>query len=1094
MKALFLFFILFLFVSVNNISAQVTSARLAGRVVDEAGKTLPGVIIEAIHEPSGSKYGTDTKGDGSYDIENMRVGGPYKIIVTLGGTVVRTFDNVFIQLGETYELNIKAVPDTRELSGITVTSSRDNTFNNQRTGATTVISQEQINTLPSIGRSFSDFTRLTPQSYGSSFAGRNSLYNNVQINGANFNNAFGLSGGGYAGGGQPIPIDAVQQIQVGVSPFDVRQSDFTGANINMVTKSGNNDYSGSAYFFYRDQSFNGTHAGSYTLPPAIKTVNHIYGASVGGPIIKNKLFFFVNGEFENNIHPGATNWIAGGTGVTGPYISNAKATDLQTISDYVKTKYGYNTGAYDGYANSFANAYTRLIARIDYNINDKNKLNASFTHYNSAIPSMVNSSSAANGGISGSRFGQNSLAFENTMYSTKDIVNAISMELSTKINNDISNQLLGSYTMTRDTRSSPSSKFPFVDIEGGNGSGTDNYASLGYELFTYKNDVQYNTLAVYDNITINKGINNITGGVSFKYLTFENSYLPYGTSYYRFNSVNDFITNQAPIGFGYTYPYQGQDGYSTVHYGLPGAYAQDKINVLPNLTLTAGIRLDMPLYLNTIAKNSYTDTLNLYNPSGGITHYNTSKWPDQKPVVQPRIAFNWSPLKDRSLQMRGGTGVFLGQIPFVWLTNVPGNSGTVTNNVQINNSAILNYLKFQPNPADALAQLPENIRNQYFPTQSGNSVPGQIAAVASDFKMPRVWRSDVGADYKLPWFQLVGTADLMYTKDIYSVYQFNANEPLPNGNLVDSNDHRVTYASGRKYGFLSGAYILENSKLGDAYSATIGISRPSQKGFSGSLFYTAMFAEEVSENPGSQASSAWFYVEHVNNPNEAKLAPSSFYTPHRIVGTLSYRLEYAKHFASTFSIYYNGSAGGRFSYLVYSDINGDGVYNDLMYIPKDAAEMKWAPIVNHNTGVVLFTQQQEIDAFNAYIKQDKYLNAHRGQYASRNGASMPFYHSLSLKFIQEVFGNIGKRKQSLQFSADVVNLPNLLNKDWGVQKQLAMSYGEVIDGSTYKGITTYVMKTRTDDNGNTVLPTSTFINNKTNSSTWGLQIGLKYNF
>jgi len=1098
LKTTFLLSLLFLLFSAH-LNAQVTTSKIAGNVKDEKGKPLPGAIVEAVHEPSGSKYGTDTKNDGSFNMENLRVGGPYKITISFGGAVVRTYENVFLQLGETYGLDVTTGGPAKELQAVTITSSRDNLFNNQRNGASTTITELEINTLPSISRSINDFTRLTPQSTGSSFEGRNSLYNNVQLNGANFNNSFGLSSG-LPGGGQPFPMDAVQQIQVGVSTFDVRQSDFTGANINIVTRSGTNDFTGSAYTFYRDQSFNGSHVDSYDLPPFVSTVNHIYGARLGGPIIKNKLFFFVNGEYENSISPSLSPaYVASGNGASGPNVSRPNADSLQELSNFVKQKYGYNTGAFPGapgFQNTFANEYIRLVARLDYNINDNNKLDASFMHYNSSIPSLANGSSAATGSLGDSRTGTNSLAYDNTIYNTKHVVDAYSVELLSKISADVSNQLLGAYTHVQDTRSSPSSQFPFVDIESGSGSPNDNYTSLGYELFTYKNDVQYNTLAVYDNVTINKGINNITAGASFQYLTFENSYLPYGTGYYRYNSISDFMTNQAPIAFGYTYPYQGQNGYASVHYGLPGAYAQDKINISHNFTITAGVRVDMPIYLDKITSNPYIDTLKLLNPSGDTTHYNASKWPAAKPIVQPRIGFNWSPLKDKSLQVRGGTGIFMGQIPFVWLTNVPGNNGTVTNNVQINSPTALQYLKFQTTPQAALAQLPANLLNQYFPTQAGNSVPGQIAAVDPNFKMPEVWRTDLAADYKLPWLGLVTTAEVMYTKDIYSVYEFNANQPKPVGTLMDSGDHRLLYPSGRIYPNLSGAYILENSNKGDAYSATVGVARAPRKGFYGSIYYTAMYSEEVSENPGSQASSAWLYTEHVNSPNDATLAPSAYFVPHRVVATLSYRLEYLRHLATTLSLYYNGESGGRFSYLYYSDVNNDAAYNDLIYIPKNANQMNWAPITNRVTGVVLFTPQQEADAFNAYINQDKYLRTHKGQYAQRNGAQMPFYNSFNVKLLQDVFTNIGNRRNSLQASVDIINIANLLNRNWGVQERLAVSGGNIIyqAATDKKGNTDYTMQTITNSAGQQVLPTSTFVPNVGTASTWGMQLGLRYNF
>ncbi len=1092
-----------------HVAAQVTSASMVGFVKDDSDKSLVGAIVRATHLPSGTVYGTDVKSDGSFNLQNMRVGGPYKVTISFGLDVVRSYDNITLELGETYQLVASKINTTQQLEGVSVKAKKSAILNSQRTGASTIITADEIATIPNISRSALDFTSLTPQSSGTNFAGRNNLYNNVQINGANFNSSFGLSSG-FAGGGMPIPLDAVQEIQVALSDFDVRQSDFTGANINLVTRSGTNEFTGSAYTYYRDQSFNGTHVGSDNLPPATKSINNVFGARLGGPIIKNKLFFFVNGEYERNVHPAMSPaYTANTNGATGPTISRANADSMQDVSDFVKKQYQYNTGAYPGgpgYDNTFTSTYTRFIARLDYNLDDKNKLDASFTHYNASIPSLVNSTSAAGGSVSNGRDGQNALSFANTDYSTVHTVNSYSLEWVSAISSNVSNQVLTTYTQARDTRSSPSTQFPFIDIlDPQSGSPTDNIMSLGYELFTYQNDVKQNTLTLYDNVTVRAGINNFTGGVSYQYLTFANGYFPYGTSYYRFASTQDFMSGNAPTVFGYTYPYQGQSGYSTVHYGLPGAYVQDKVNLLNNhLMLTGGVRVDMPLYLNTIPQNKYIDTLNLLNPNSAYnngygtayntTHYNANQWPKEKPVIAPRFGFNWSPFDSRKLQIRGGTGVFLGQIPFVWFTNAPANSGVVSNNVQVTDPTVLKYLTFQPNPDSAIAHLPTAIRNQYFPQQSGNAVPGLVSIVAPDFKMPEVWRSDLAADYKLPWLGIIATSEFIYTKEIYAVYQFNANQPNPTGDMVDSNDHRPTYPGSRIYSGISGVYILANSKPGYSYSETIGAAIPAKKGFYGSIYYTRSYAAEVSANPGSQASSAWEGLDHLNTPNENMLAPSAYYTPNRIVATVSYRYEYLKHLASTLSLYYSGSTAGNFDFTYYDDVNGDGIYGQLIYIPHDANELKWKSIVDRNTGKVLFSAAQEAAAFNAFISQDKYLNSHRGQYMQRNGAHYPFYNSLNLKFIEDVFTKIGKRNNSLQFTADILNLPNLINKNWGIEKTLTIPYGSILSGSTTKGVTTYQMATMINDQGQTVLPTSTFMNTVSTGSTWSMQLGLRYNF
>ncbi len=646
---------------------------MTGFIKDESNKGIPGAIVRATHVPSGTVYGTATQNDGSFNIQNMRVGGPYKVEVSFLGYEAQTFSNIYLTLGETYELNGKMATEGQNLKEVAVRAHRDPILNNQRTGATSDIDATQISTLPSINRAVSDFTKLSPQSgasfssglnNGNSFAGRDGRYNNVQINGANFNNAFGLSNSLLPGGAsQPIPLDAIDEIQIAIAPYDVRQSNFTGANINAVTRSGTNEFTGSVYTYWRNQNFNGVHVGDNTdLPAQVNTTDDVYSARLGGPIIKNKLFFFVNDEYEKSITPGLSpQYVANGS--TGGTQTRVSADSLQMVSDFVKQKYGYNTGAYQGYYNQFTQEDNKFIARLDWNINSKNKADFSFSDLINHNPVTTNGTSAAGGSLSNQRIGPNSMSFANSIYGFKDQVKSFAGEVVSNFSSKVSNQVLATYTMVRDTRTSPSSPFPFIDIATGPSNYSDNQISLGYELFTYDNDVKNNTLSIYDNVTITQGKNNITAGADFQYLTFADGFVPYGTGYYRYASIQDFLSDAAPMAFGYTYPYQGGQGiYVQTNYGLAGVYGQDKINVTKHLTLTAGLRIDVPMYLNKLTANPYIDTLNLLNKNGGYTHYDVGKWPTSKPVLSPRIAFNWDPKGDRSIQVRGGTGIFMGQV------------------------------------------------------------------------------------------------------------------------------------------------------------------------------------------------------------------------------------------------------------------------------------------------------------------------------------------------------------------------------------------------------------------------------------------------
>jgi hypothetical protein len=1102
--------ILFIFSSIllcitGQLHAQITSSGLIGIVTDDSSKALAGATIRAIHQPSGTVYSTTSATNGSFNIQNMRVGGPYLITVNYSGFKTWTFDEVYLTLGENYFINAKLGGE--ELKEVVVKSFKDPLFNSQRTGAAREISNYELSVLPSTGRTVSDFTRLTPQSSGGNFMGRDSRYNNFQVNGANYNNSFGLSSS-FPGGAQAFSLEAVDQVQVAISPFDARQSNFTGANVNIITKSGTNEYHGSVYDYFRNQTYQGTHVGSDTLPTAQKVRSNIQGFTASGPIIKNKLFFFINGEIDKTTSPGfTTNWVATAPGVVSPSISRTPAADLLAVSNFVKSKYGYETGPYQDWANNFKTQNNRFLARIDWNLNEKNKFNFSVTQLNRSSDQLPSSKSVSGTPTNNnSRIGSNSLAFANSMYRNTDVVTALSGEWLHTIKSNISNQLLVSYTHVRDTRSSPSSQFPFVDIlnNGSTTSQSDNYMSLGYELFSYKNDLIYNTTSVYDNLSMTKGIHNITAGVSFQYLSIANSFFPNGTLYYKYFSVNDFISGNTPGAFGYSYAFDGQDGYIRVKYGLGGAYLQDKVNITPKLTLTGGVRIDMPFYLNKLTDNPNIDTLRFYGPDGNRHTQDVSKWPDAKPIVAPRIAFNWSPLDNKKLQVRGGTGIFLGQVPFVWFTNQPGSAGVYTNNIQITADSTLRRIPFATSPS----QLPESIRAQYLPSKPSNGVPSTLAFVDRNFKMPRVMRTDLAADYRLPWYGLVASVEAIYTKDIYSVYQYNGNLPLPTGTqkVLDSNGKvnvnsadslRPYYSTNNLYGQsvsnFKAAYILENSKKGEAYSFTVGLTKSPHNGVFGSLHYTYMSAKDVSPNGGSQAGSAWSSTPNFGSPNNVQLSYSDYYVPHRVIGSLSYRFEYLKHAATTVSLVYEGSAGGRYSYNYRNDVSNDGQFNDLMYIPKNASELNWADLKDINSGKIIFTKAQEIAAFDSFMNQDRYLNSHRGQYAQRNGAQMPYYGSFDFKLIQDLFYVYKKRKYGFQFTCDILNIGNLLNNNWGVHKRL-LTNTPLAPGFSSKGIDAYRSYTVLDNYGHTVLPTHTFVNNITPGSVWSMQLGLRVTF
>ena len=1084
----------FFLLATLGLSAQVTNSSMSGRITDASGSALIGATIMATHVPSGSVYGTATNVDGLFYLSNMRTGGPYKVEVTYTGYATATFEGINLLLGQTYILDQVLNETAIDLTGVEVVGTKSSILNSNRTGAATNVSTGQIAALPTINRTITDYTRLTPQAQaGNGFAGRDGRYNNIQIDGANFNNKFGLSSAQLPGGGaQPVSLDAIQEIQINVAPYDVRQTNFTGGGVNAVTRAGTNNFEGSVYGFYRNQDFNGRKVGNDTLPPFAETKSQTYGARIGGPILKNKVFFFLNGEWENNSRPGIS-FIPSAPGRSGDNVSRTTVEDLNFVSNFLRENYGYETGAIEGYANNFVNENYKALARLDWNITNDHRLTLRYNQVVASDDQQVNDSSAPNPRSSSARISQNSYAFENANYGFENSVRSFTGEVNSNFGSKISNQLLVTYTRIQDKRTSDSSPFPFVDIK----KDGDAYMSFGYELFTWKNDVINKVTTFTDNITFNLGKHTLTGGISFDYLTFGNSFQRYGTSYYRYDSLQQFLDGLTPSAFGLTYSLlpDGSDPYAELDFGLGGLYLQDEFRVSNKFKLTAGIRLDRTFYLNDLQSNEAVTALEFLD-SDGVTprKLDVGKWPDSKIMFSPRVGFYYDFKGDRTLQLRGGTGIFTGRVPFVWFTNLPTNSGMLQNTVERVGSAVADLgIVFNPDPGAYVSK---------FPNMPGTTAPGSIAAIDEDFKLPQIWRSNLAVDANLPG-NFILTLEGLYSKDLVNIYQYNANHrgPVGNMNLANGKDTRPLYGADnnarRVNAAMSEAMVLSNSDEGSSYVLSLGLSKEFSKNFFANLAYTYTNSQDITGNPGSQAASAWSNNQSVRGPNDLDLSPSQYAAPNRVVGSLSYRIEYLNALATTVSLFYEGinlgvNAGltqSRFSYVYTADLNRDGINADLLYIPNDPSEITFTDIVSG--GNVLFTAQQQSEAFFKYIEQDDYLSEHKGEYAERNGALLPWRNRFDFRLLQDIFANVGARRHTLQFSLDILNIGNLLNKDWGVLKTPNYNNGAIlVPTRSADGTTATFQMARV----NGELPTETFRNVVNTSSTWSMQIGLRYIF
>ena len=1099
--------LLFCFLVFFTVKAQVTTSGITGTIKGEKGAVLAGTTIKATHTPTGSVYSSTTNSSGVYSIQGMRIGGPYVIEITNVGYPNKVLNDVYLVLGESYIANEQLSSSATELSEVVVAATgRTTRLNRFKTGASTNVSVQQISTMPALSRSISDFTKLTPQSNGNSFAGRDGRYNNVQIDGANFNNGFGLSDDPLPGGGG-VSIDAIEEIQVNIAPYDVRQGGFTGAGINAVTRSGTNTLRGSAYYFFSNEGLIGRKVKGEYLTGLQESSTKTYGFRLGGPIIKNKLFFFLNAEKITMTGPaaGATNyWVASEDGVADPdkNITRVKKSDLEAVKQHLIDKWGYDPGRYENYTNSQSEVKL-LLARIDWNISNNHRLAIRFNSTKSDKPSLVNANSGPNPRTnfnSYPRVGQNSMAFESTMYSTVNSVKSFTLELNSKFSNKISNQFLVTYSKINTDRKANSPEFPFVDIGDGVGTGSSsfyqNYMSFGYELFSYNNSVINDNLNIFNNVSLTKGKHNFVFGGSFEMQKFGNSYQREGTSYYRYASVADFLTTGtpgevAPIQFGLTYVYPGMDPYAKATYFLPALYAQDNISVTDRFNVTLGVRAELPTFKDDLIANPGIDSLDLLNQDGKVTQYGSAVWPKKRVILSPRVGFRWDVYGNRSLMIRGGTGIFAGRVPFVWLTNQPTNTGVIQNLIEPGSysasASWIGDIRFNPDRLYWLNNTPASAQNVFIQSPKSGA-PGTVALVDPNFKMPKVFRTSIGFDQKLGNSPFTLTADLLYSKDLQSVYQFGANRKEATAKMYDGRDYYANSAAYQYNNKIGGnsASILSNTSKGYSFNFTVGVSMAQKKGFYGSLFFSHTTAQSTTDNLGSNASSAWGATPIINNPNDIFLASAIDALPSRIVGTLSYTKEYLKHLATTVTLYYDGSTAGRYSYTYNGDVNGDAIAADLLYIPNDASEVNF---VTANG----FTPQQQVDAFNALIKNSKYLSSHKGKIAGRNAAVMPWNSRFDLKFIQDVFVNAGKTKNTLQFTATIINFSNFLNSDWGIRQQLINNANTPLSVVT-KGINPTFKMNTTSINGQTVLPTSMYRDVTTFGTTWSVQLGVRYLF
>ena len=1090
--------------------AQVTTSALSGLAVDTNGEPVIGVAVIATHTPSGTVYGVTTNEVGRYTINGMRSGGPYTVEFSCLGYQTVTYTDVTLQLAETYSLGATLNEDSEMLSEAMVIGAAASKFSAQKMGSATNISGKDIASLPTVSRSITDVTRLSPYGgNGMSFAGQDGRTANFTVDGANFNNNFGLSDG-LPGGGSPISIDAIEEMQVVISPYDVRQTNFIGGGVNAITKSGTNQFKGSAYIYHRNENLRGdTVDGEMISGARQKDRNTNYGFTLGGPIIKNKLFFFVNAEYAK-IPTIVNRWRASEDGVMDAdnYISRTTLADLKKVSEFVKKEYGYDTGSWTDYPANESNL--KLLARVDWNINDNHKLAVRYNYTLNRGWNNTNGSSMDGGSRSGySRLSQYGMAYANSMYSMDNIVSTVSLDLNSRLSDNLSNQFLATYSKLDDIRGTNSEDMPFVDIRKDDGSAVLPYIALGYELFTWNNGVHNTHISIKDDLTYYAGNHKITGGVNYEYQMADNAYMRNGTGYYRYKSLEDFMTGAAPEVVCLTYGYDGEAvPAARVRFHKAGIYAQDEWNATENFKLTYGLRLDGLFFDNQdLMRNNEIYNLT-YVVDGKERHIDTGKWPSSAITASPRVGFSWDVLGNNSLKVRGGTGLFSGRLPLVFFTNMPTNSGMVQYQAKLGETQTIipgytgafiekggkNYYDMSEFAGGLLKreELLAKLTSLGFPntiSPEDGTVPSEISAVDPKFKMPQVWKTSLAIDYNFPTsFPFSISAEGIFNKTINGViirdWSVNPVDGFARFNGVDNRpifqNYKQTYEKNGKVSNLPNAYVLENTNKGYGYSGTFTMNMRPVEGLSLMAAYTHTASKELTGMPGSNASSVLNYMGTIYGPNDPGLHNSQYVTPDRFVASLTHSDRSGNHYSF---IYETWRGGYNYTYMTANDMNGDGYNYDLIYIPTDqqVADREFR-----------FVSADDEKRFMDYVHADSYLSKNQGKYAEAYSVYSPWVHRLDFSYKHDFKVKTGNSTNTLQLSLDVKNILNIFNSSWGVSKYMnpALGEGRILK---YEGV---------DEDGYATFSTPKAVSGDANiwqrnralGQCWYASIGIKYMF
>ena len=1055
---------------VSNAFGQVTTSGLKGRVVDEKNEALAGASIVAIHLPSGTQYGVLANEDGRFNISNMRVGGPYQVTITFVGYNQQVYNEINLSLGNVTDMALTLSPSVTTLNEVIVSAGKGSIINSDRTGASINLSNETVNTVPTISRGMKDFTKISPlantSGSGTSFAGANNRYNQFSIDGLVNNDVFGLTSSGTNGGQagiEPISLDAIEEFQINIAPYDVRQGGFTGGGINAVTKSGTNTFKGTAYFFGNNQKFVGKNEPkTNTSLPVATQIDYNEGFTLGGPIIKNKIFFFVSGELARQSYP-----LANLPGSSTSNISQAEVDRIITVLDRVAPN--YNPGSYLD-INNETNS-NKFLAKVNWNISNKHKL-------------ILRHSYTYGENISNSR-SPNSLRFYNNGVFFPSTTNSTGLELNSILGNNKSNRLMLGYTTVLDDREPLGGNFPTVYIN----LSTSTSATLGSEYSSVANLLKQKIFSIDDEFNIFKGKHSFTLGTHNEFYSFYNLFVQNIYGSYGYKTLANFETiglpgEVSPNYYALGYSFDGTDnpsqskGAASFNAMQLGFYGQDQYQVTNTLQLTGGLRLDIPVFSDTPQAND------AFNTAYSAQNVATGVLPKTKLMWSPRLGFNWDVFGNRSTQVRGGTGLFTGRVPFVWISNQFTNNGQVNGAFSIGSSSssqnpISNTppVKFVADPySQPLAEDLGKIAGR-----------GAINVVDPNLKFPQVFRTNLAVDQKLPG-GIIATVEGIFSKTYNNVNFINLNRQVDPAFTFTGVDQRPRYVSGRIDPNFEEIIKFENTNLGYSYNFVFMLQKQFDNGFNAQASYTYGKSMDLNSGTSSVAYSNWRYVNNVYGLNDLRLTRSNFDLGSRITGLVSYKKDYMKgRLATQVSLYYNGQSGQPNSYIYNGDMNNDAASNDLIYIPAKQSDINLITIPAAGTTAAV-TPDGQWAALDAFISNDKYLSKHRGGYAERNAARLPFQHQFDFRLLQEFKVKVGSATNKIQLSFDILNVGNMLNKKWG---HVIYTSNQAFGLINYKGLVgttpTFTYNGGSQTNGNAY-----FFSDYT--SRFRGQIGLRYIF